>query len=72
MRLGLISKRDHKINNYITVHIPTLGEIFDFGQSEYMSSQVFTSVLNCVLLVILTTSTNIIRWRDNQGSIFLK
>lgn len=37
MRLGLISKRDHKINNYITVHIPTLGEIFDFGQSEYMS-----------------------------------
>ena len=36
MSIGLISKKDYKINDYISVHVPTLGEIFDFGQREYM------------------------------------
>lgn len=36
MSIGLIGKRECKINDYVTIYIPTLGEIFDFGQREYM------------------------------------
>ena len=33
--VGLFRGEDYAVNQYITLHQPTLKEIFDFGEQEY-------------------------------------
>lgn len=35
--LNLLRGRDFKVNNYITMHIPKLGQICDYGEADYFS-----------------------------------
>lgn len=36
MKIDLITRKDYRVNDYVSVHIPTLQEVFDFGSREYM------------------------------------